>query len=539
MSDVKISIIIPFHNVQDYIKTSIESVINQTLKDIEIICVNDNSDDCSSDIVKQLMENDGRIKLINLPECKGQGYARNIGISEARGEYIGFVDADDWVNETMFEKLYNRAKECNSDVSMCKTILFDEKEQKEIFDGYYLLEKLGEFKNRAFSAYETNENILNINVAIWNKIYRREFLISSDIKLPEGFIFEDLPFFFETYLNAENISIVDENLYYYRINRLGSTMQNIGAKVCDRINMLKAAYQHILRYYGYEEIETNVLNWLIEDIFHRASVIESEFFEEYFKKAKAFLEEIGFTSRENMQDKGIIFLDEVLFWLNRTPDEAMFYIRTFRTTDKKLDKIYAELPKLYSYSWETANNQLQPVKYDVYNINLKLDELNQFRAYFADEVQKNINQIKISTEEWSKKFNGEFEQIYNNMTQLAVQAEENMNKMVEVQKKEIDLQQKEIELQKAELIAVEDRLQKVDNKFGYKLDEVVNILKIQLENEKQQLKEEYDKKLNEQRVKYERKIIKIEEDYNNFYKKLEPVMKILRFFKKNREKDNG
>lgn len=534
MSDVKVSIIIPFHNVLGYLRTSIECAMKQTLTDIEIICVNDNSDDASAEIVKELMENDDRIKLINLPERKGQGYARNLGMSEAQGEYIGFIDADDWVNDTMFEKLYNRAKECNSDISMCKTIMFDEQAQKEIYDGYYLLEKLEDFKDKTFNAFDVRENLLNINVAIWNKIYRREFLTGSDIKFPEGYIFEDLPFFFETYLNAENISIVDETLYYYRINRDGSTMQNIGIKVCDRIDMLKEAYKHIRHYFGYDEIETDILNWLIEDIFHRASVIEPEYFGEFFKKAKDFLEEIGFTSRENMKDKGIIFLDEVLFWLKRTPDEAMFFIRTFRTTDKKLDKIYAELPKIYSYSWETANSQLQPVKVDVYNIHLKLDELN---TYYVNDVQNKINQIKASTEEWSKYFNGEFVQLYNNLTQHAQQTEENMNKLLSIKEKEIT------EQRKAELIETEKRFQKADEKLGQmmsdKLNEISCVLKADLENEKQQLREEYEKKLNDQRVKYERQIIKLEEDHNNLYKKLEPVMKILKFLGINKEKGNG
>ena len=555
MSDLKVSIIIPFHNVQDYIETCLRGIVNQTLKDIEIICVDDSSDDASSDIVKRF--NDTRIKLINLSERKGQGYARNIGLSEAKGEYIGFVDADDWVNETMFEKLYNRAKEFNSDIAMCKTVLFDEQKQQEVYNGYYQLEKLNNFKDKSFSVFDIKNDILNINVAIWNKIYRREFLGCS--KFPEGFIFEDLPFFFETFLKAQNISMVDENLYYYRINRSGSTMDGIGQKVCDRIEMLRSSYNYLKSSYIFSKIESDVLNWLVEDIFHRASLIEPKYFEEYFKKAKEFLREIGFTSTDNMRNKGVIFLDEVLFWLDKTPMEALFFVRTFRTTDKKLDKLYAELSKVYSYSWETANSQLQPVKDDVYKTNLRINdlkadfdyrnseienfknyknkEMEEFKTSLSDEVWKNINQIRTTSDEWSKYFNGEFSKIYNNFTAQAIQNEENMKMQLSVQKNEI------CEQQNAEHLNLENRLNRADlmleNKVKDKMEETIQFLNSQFEQEKKKIEEECDKKLNEQRVKYERKLIKIEEDYDNLYRKLEPVIKLLKFFGLNREKGNG
>lgn len=517
MSEVKVSIVIPFHNVQEYIETALTTIVNQTLKETEIICINDNSDDGSLDIVQRFAQNDGRFKIINLDSRQGQGFARNIGIDNATGKYIGFVDADDWVNETMFEKLFNKAEETNSDISMCKTILFDEKSQKEMFDGYYQLNSLNNFLDRSFSSYEIKDNLLNFNVAIWNKIYKTDFLKNLNIKFPSGYIYEDLPFFFETLLKSGNLSIVNENLYYYRINRPGSTMQNIGDKILNRIDMLKKALEHLQNCPFYHEIETSVLNWLIEDIFHRASLIDEEFFENYFYKAKEFLEELGFTSKNILRDKGVIFLDEVLFWLALEPKQALFFTRYLRSTDKKLDKLYSELSKSYDY------------------INFKADEI--CKIVDVDKFSSKINEIKTASDYWSLYFNKEFKQLYDNISNQTDFFEENMNKLLFLQKDELT---QESERKKSEL---ESRLKKeisnLDTKTEDRILETVQKIQAEFEAEKRNLEEEFDKKLNEQRVKYERKIIKLEEDYNLFYKRLTPVIKFLRFFRIKEENKNG
>ena len=445
MSEVKVSIVIPFHNVQEYLETALTTVVNQTLKETEIICINDNSDDGSLDIVQRFAQNDGRFKIINLDSRQGQGFARNIGIDNATGKYIGFVDADDWINETMFEKLFNKAEETNSDISMCKTILFDEKSQKEIFDGYYQLNSLNNFLDRSFSSYAIKDNLLNFNVAIWNKIYKTDFLKNLNIKFPSGYIYEDLPFFFETLLKSGNLSIVNENLYYYRINRPGSTMQNLGDKILNRIDMLKKSFEHLQNCPFYPEIETAVLNWLIEDIFHRASLIDEEFFEKYFYSAKEFLEEIGFTSKDILKDKGVIFLDEVLFWLALEPKQALFFTRYLRSTDKKLDKLYSELSKSYDY------------------INFKADEI--CKIVDVDKFSSKINEIKTASDNWSEHFNKEFKQLYDNISNQTAFFEENMNKLLELQKESIEI---ESERKKSEL---ENRLKKEFSNLNIKTED--------------------------------------------------------------------
>ena len=114
---IKVSVIVPVFNTEKYLEKCLNSLINQTLQDIEIICINDGSTDKSADIIKKFANKDSRFKLIN-HEPNKQGAARNTGMKIAKGEYIGFVDSDDWVDLEYYEKLYNAAKRHNFDIAL-------------------------------------------------------------------------------------------------------------------------------------------------------------------------------------------------------------------------------------------------------------------------------------------------------------------------------------------------------------------------------------------------------------------------------------
>ena len=177
----KVSIIVPFHNVEKYITKCLSTLIHQTLDDIEIILINDASTDLSKEKAEEFAKNDKRIFILNTNELSGQSYCRNLGLETASGEYIGFVDADDWVELDMFEKMYNRAKSANTDITMCQSFLFDDKERKTYTNDYYTLKLLEQFKDKSFSPEQTKDEILNINVVLWNKIYKKEFLTQNDV----------------------------------------------------------------------------------------------------------------------------------------------------------------------------------------------------------------------------------------------------------------------------------------------------------------------------------------------------------------------
>ncbi len=262
MSKVKVSVIVPVFNVGEYLSTSLDSILNQTLEDIEIICINDGSTDDSLNILEYYAKKDKRIKIIS-KENEGQGTARNVGLDNAQGEFISFVDADDFIKKDMLEKLYNKSVNGNLDLVMCKVSSFDN-ETHVIDDNlwYYSLKCFSGFKKEVFNNLDTKEFTSLISVTPYNKLYRRSFIEKNNIRFPEKYIFEDEVFFYNVYLKAKRISLIDENLYYYRTNRKGSTVSKSQDK--DYIDVI-----HIFRLIRELLIETNYINVYKKQVYNR------------------------------------------------------------------------------------------------------------------------------------------------------------------------------------------------------------------------------------------------------------------------------
>ena len=216
MSKIKVSVIVPVFNVEEYLSTSLDSILNQTLKDIEIICINDGSTDASLDILENYAKKDARIKIIS-KKNEGQGIARNIGLDNAQGEFIAFVDSDDFIKEDMLEKSYKKSVSKNLDLVMYKVSSFDN-ETHEINDNlwYYSLKCFDGFEKEIFNNSDTKKFTHLISVTPFNKLYKRSFIEKNNIRFPDKYIFEDEVFFYNVYLKAKRISLIDENLYYYR-----------------------------------------------------------------------------------------------------------------------------------------------------------------------------------------------------------------------------------------------------------------------------------------------------------------------------------
>jgi len=214
----KISVIVPVWNVEKYLRKCLDSLVNQTLKDIEIILVNDESPDNSIDILKEYKNKDERIILIE-QKNGGQGNARNNGINHASGEYISFVDSDDYIELDMFEKMYKLAKKEKADMCVCAQKKVNEK--NEII-GYDYLNIAGEF-----GTCKTNSNIMFVNMGPCNKIFKRTLLESNEIRFPTNRLlwYEDLPFVAKCLLNSKKICWIDTPFYNY-LQRENSTMNN-------------------------------------------------------------------------------------------------------------------------------------------------------------------------------------------------------------------------------------------------------------------------------------------------------------------------
>ena len=222
---IKVSIIIPVYNAQKYLRRCLDSLINQTLKEIEIICINDGSTDNSLNILKEYEQNDSRIIIIN-QENSGIGKARNSGIKIAKGEYIGFVDADDWVDKDYYEKLYNAAKKYDSDIAAGDFYregkIFKTKKLKHTAEEF-ITDKEKIFKKAVIPRYNY----------VWNKIYR-----SSEVKkylFDNVRYYEDILWLCKVLFYLKGYVTVADTFYHYIRNPKSVVTQRTSAHKADYI----------------------------------------------------------------------------------------------------------------------------------------------------------------------------------------------------------------------------------------------------------------------------------------------------------------
>ena len=310
-----LSVIIPVYNVENYLNECLDSVTSQTLDDMEIICIDDGSTDNSPDILKEYSKKDKRIKIIT-KENGGQATARNLGIKEAQGEYIAFVDSDDFIEPTMFEKLYTKAKDNNLDIAMCKIATYDN-QTEEIKDNvwYYMLGVFRDFEKDIFNHKDTKEFTCHIAVTPYNKIYKTTLLKENNILFPEGLIFEDEKFFYDTYLRAKRVSIVDEFLYYYRINRKGSTVDTIKDNdFSDIVPISKLIRETFKETDNYEDYKILLSNRFIHLQLARFTQTSQKYKENFFNLLKSDLEEVlaDRTIYDNLESDVKLRVDKII-----------------------------------------------------------------------------------------------------------------------------------------------------------------------------------------------------------------------------------
>lgn len=214
---VKISIIIPVYNVEEYLGKCLDKLINQTLRDIEIICIDDGSTDNSPAILKEYASIDARIKIIT--QCNsGVSSARNNGLKLVRGEYIGFCDPDDWVDTDFYEKLYITATQYNADIVTANIIKVRKNKLQKFFT----------FKNTTVSEdYKEKLKICDVPdySYIWNKIYKTKPLKESNLLFEEGKVYEDIRFSVQALALLKRLVTVPDTNYYY-LSRPGSIIHN-------------------------------------------------------------------------------------------------------------------------------------------------------------------------------------------------------------------------------------------------------------------------------------------------------------------------
>ncbi len=246
MQNETISIIIPVYNVKNYLDRCVESVLRQSYAELEVILVDDGSTDGSSQLCDRWAEKDSRIRVIH-KENGGVSDARNAGLDAATGEYLGFVDSDDYLAPDMYQKLYRTLKENDAEVSICNFLFVDDKgvplaEERnlgfpihdEVISGIDVLQKMHTMKRGIFYVFS------------WNKLYRKHLF--SDVRFPKGKLSEDSFIVHRILEKCERVACITEIGYYY-VQRTGSYMHN--RSCMSYLNEAEARFEHMRFYYDH------------------------------------------------------------------------------------------------------------------------------------------------------------------------------------------------------------------------------------------------------------------------------------------------
>ena len=235
--EIKVSVIVHVYNVEKYLEKCLNSIANQTLKEIEILIINDGTKDNSQEIIDKYTKKYKNIKSF-IKENTGLSDTRNYGISKAKGKYIAFVDSDDYIDTTMYEKLYKKAISNNYDIVVCD-LYYDY--------GNKLIQSSSNVKNDTTNIKEV---MINIYPTAWNKIYKKELL--ENIKFKKGVWFEDVEFIYRLLPSVKNIGVVSEPLYYY-VQRQGQITSKVDKRVYNCIDNLNGIVKYYKDNQYYEE----------------------------------------------------------------------------------------------------------------------------------------------------------------------------------------------------------------------------------------------------------------------------------------------
>ena len=246
----KVSLIIPVYNVENYIEKCLDSVINQTLKYMEIIIVNDGSKDSSKQKIEKYLKKYPTIKYLE-KENGGLSDARNYGMPYATGEYVAFLDSDDYVEKTMYEEMYNLGKKENADMVECDFVWeYPNKKREDI----------GEIYNTK------KEMIEKGHVVAWNKLIKREILEKTNIKFPVGLRYEDMEFFYKLVPYINKVSFVKKCMVHYvqREDSIANTQNSRTKEVFKILDNVISYYKEKNLYDEYkEELEYIYVRFLL------------------------------------------------------------------------------------------------------------------------------------------------------------------------------------------------------------------------------------------------------------------------------------
>ena len=262
METPRVSVVIPVYNAEKYLRGCMDSVLGQTLRELEVICVDDGSTDGSAAILEEYVEKDSRVRVLR-QENAGAGAARNLGIGAACGEYVAFIDADDWAEESYCGELVQCADEHSADIVVCRAQRFDDATGEPLPSDWMLKEQY--LPCKAFAPEDIKKYIFQFTYGqVWDKLFRRELLTANGIRFPEIRAAEDTSFAYISLLSAKRIAVQPSMLIHYRVNREGTTSGSFVKYHDAPFTAFSLVYEFLKSSGKYGEYEQSFLNWAME-----------------------------------------------------------------------------------------------------------------------------------------------------------------------------------------------------------------------------------------------------------------------------------
>lgn len=310
----KVSVILPIYNQEKYLVKALNSLQNQTLKDAEFICVNDGSKDNSLNILQDYVAKDSRVKIIN-QKNQGSGCARNAGLKAARGEYIAFLDPDDWLEKEALESLYNKSKRQN-----CDMVVFNFNkvgENGNLLGRYNLHNRLRRFydirENENFNWRDIKPRILGgMHPASWNKFYKHELIKKNKLHFANSSLAEDNVFVFGASLNAKNIGY-DDKCYYNYLIRDNSAIRTKSDKNFCLFRSIDCVKKLLIKLGLEEELKNEFDGYILRFVsYHIKQVLSVEKFKEICQKKLSPLQNKMLNERYSANTKIMPIIEALL-----------------------------------------------------------------------------------------------------------------------------------------------------------------------------------------------------------------------------------
>lgn len=353
-----ISVVIPVYNAEKFLDQCLFSLKYQTLPRFEVLCVDDGSTDQSVEIVKRYVQSDSRFKFFSQTH-QFAGVARNLGIKHAKGEYLLFLDADDYFAPNLLIDAYYQAKLFDAEICVFGANYFDEKESKT-GDMLFVYDLMKCEKNTVFSKESNLDNIFSFtSPAPWSKLFKRKFILDKEIFFQGTRNANDVRFVLTALAEAERIVVLDKTLVYYRINHgtsLQQTKDSDPTCICDALSGLKT---ELIKRKLFEKLKKPYYNLAVEHCFYNLKSLQSrQAFECLFHRIKDFLTEDlhisevpeSFIQLHNPKDKEE-FLD-----ISRLTVED--YMQKYELFGMKKPPVEVEVPKQNDLA---VDNKTEPV----------------------------------------------------------------------------------------------------------------------------------------------------------------------------------